>query len=825
MEIATKSSARENQANRRDEGPNKDLLLLAGLPSPVVRFMVKKFLASKPLFNDQEGKSIWVWGDNSPYVPTDSFTGFHDFLVEDNPRTKRKGSAHNEDAGHSRVAEAITLSSYQAVPHKKIVKSREKVQDWLSNGSISHQDHNISPLSNWTSLGESATSAQSQLFQGSTPPSTVDAPVDKQNFSVIVDEPHKTTPFQPEKHFPTPLSRLPLTQKEIKRIRFNKSTKMDSTPQRDRVGMAGSVTGTPSRDPFHHSRSTSRSHLEKRDDVSHFFYHARNGSISSSKVPSPERGRSMQRRYEFPTSGSDNLLSPVYEGAGNRDPAHITTMTDIIGQGNVTPSRGSRSMSRHKSPPKPALASSAKKEKRRPQPLDLKEARRYGAAVTTQANIQPIHNPLTPEDMERSRFLGDSPTSVYTDDTPFRYDEPAVGPVHALSKPPIGSINILQGYQDWKMNSPVGEHMDINGNPCSKGMAENDNASQAPIPAGVINRDIEAPPFTPLTPWIGDGKTRRAKKTLISDKGWLEDTAAEAKKPEAKKNTKFFDGVKKTARRLAEMTEVRNAQPRIHTAQELSISLDPREQSLLYCELEFILSNALSGYINVQLHSGRLNPHVLAKIADAWEQKGRPKVIGFRYDVETQVDMIAAHIGTFRFYGPFQTDPNFIKGLLYGMKMDARVMRIRTYCHPDSVVAKHILDAQAVLQLLDSPERLQIWLAEVSQFFRVALEREKIACNQKTKGEETKQDAGHKKENSFATTIATNAEYAPNRGVMNPPRDYQDLSPPKSRYPGEHRIKNREGERNFSGPTLEPDVYNPAIPHSRSYPQNLMRQQ
>ncbi|OTB01592.1 hypothetical protein M426DRAFT_44429, partial [Hypoxylon sp. CI-4A] len=121
---------------------------------------------------------------------------------------------------------------------------------------------------------------------------------------------------------------------------------------------------------------------------------------------------------------------------------------------------------------------------------------------------------------------------------------------------------------------------------------------------------------------------------------------------------------------------------------ELLISIEPREQSLFYCELELALSNALSAFISVQLHHGRLNPHVYAKIADAWDERGRTKVIGFRYDLETQLEMVAAHIGLFRFYGPHQTDPNMIKGILYGMKMDARTMRIRTFCQPDPVLAK-----------------------------------------------------------------------------------------------------------------------------------------
>lgn len=53
-------------------------------------------------------------------------------------------------------------------------------------------------------------------------------------------------------------------------------------------------------------------------------------------------------------------------------------------------------------------------------------------------------------------------------------------------------------------------------------------------------------------------------------------------------------------------------------------------------------------------------------------------------------------------------------------------MRIRTFCQPDSVIAKHVLDSQNFLRLLGSPESLQRPLEEVAQFFKVAIERRRI---------------------------------------------------------------------------------------------------
>lgn len=179
----------------------------------------------------------------------------------------------------------------------------------------------------------------------------------------------------------------------------------------------------------------------------------------------------------------------------------------------------------------------------------------------------------------------------------------------------------------------------------------------------------------------------------------------------------------------AEKADFKANKPRAQPPARMAISLDSREQSLLYCELEFILSNALDTYIKTQLNGGRLDPDKLKKVADAWASKGRPRVVGFRYDLEMQVELVHLHQRQFRFYGRLaQADgEGAVLGLLHAMKVNARSMRVRTLCQPDSVIVKHILDAQALLVLLGSQEGLRRGLAEVSQFFRVILERERAA--------------------------------------------------------------------------------------------------
>ncbi|KAI0192702.1 hypothetical protein EV127DRAFT_336822 [Xylaria flabelliformis] len=242
-------------------------------------------------------------------------------------------------------------------------------------------------------------------------------------------------------------------------------------------------------------------------------------------------------------------------------------------------------------------------------------------------------------------------------------------------------------------------------------------------------------PFTPLTPFImkatgAPAGVERGSKTLFGEHGWLEDTAASAMaRPKLEKVGGFMESLKRKAREIVRHTSSSDGFYLTSAVNRMAISLNAREQSLLYCELEYNLNNALDAYFKAQLNSGRLEASKLSRIADVWAQKGRPKVISFRYDLETQVDLITAHIDNFRFYGPVHAEgPAAIAGLLYAMKTNARCMRIRTFCQPDSVIAKHVLDAQNFLRLLGSPEWLQRPLEEVAQFFKVAVDRHKAVA-------------------------------------------------------------------------------------------------
>ncbi|KAI1471985.1 uncharacterized protein F4812DRAFT_456085 [Daldinia caldariorum] len=753
-----------------------------GMPSPMAIAAAERIRTGIQVFNDGEGISDWVWA----FSPGDS-----------NVPEKNQNSL--KVAAPSHTSATTCPSTVFDKEQREIVQYRPR----FAPGSTRDLQL-ITPITQLTSSPNSC-SLQNAALQRTTDASL---PVQTNFFG--------SSQFLDNQAILQKISRrrlsspLPITQVEVERALLDDSIKMYPTPMRGNsavdLELAAAGARAPSREPYH-SRSGSRTYRDEASDARSYYSRSRGNSTSSGtyqqlgNIGTPEQGRLLQNRYEFQSSDADDLLSPVPEIAGGKFPSHVTTMSDLMNMRDEELLRGSRDMSRHKFPPKPAEpAPATKKEKHRPPPLDLTKARQYAAVNGRHTNIQIIHNPVPASDV--SATCEDDSPSVYGDEPSFHFcEEPSGDPY----KTGLGRASILKGYSNWmekqptenlaqedqRATSPISDIPAAQSTPQNRPPQKNGLGLSKSFTTNEVTGDFGAPPFTPLTPWLANGNPKKAKKNLFGDKGWLEDTAAQ-KKPERLKNTnsRFFDGVKKTARKIAGMADFKVGASRVSTARELNITLDPREQSLLYCELEFILSNTLSGYINGQLHLGRLNPHIHAKIADSWAQMGRPKVIGFRYDLETQIDMIYAHIGNFRFHGPHYADCHIVKGLLYGTKMNARTMRIRTLCQPDSVIAKHILDSQALMQLLNSPPELQTALAEVCQFFRTIIE--------------VRQEKQEKDEISKTFT-----EYAPNTGFKY--RSQEDLSPPKGKFPGEYRVKNQigvpPGQRNFSGPTLEPKVY------------------
>lgn len=222
---------------------------------------------------------------------------------------------------------------------------------------------------------------------------------------------------------------------------------------------------------------------------------------------------------------------------------------------------------------------------------------------------------------------------------------------------------------------------------------------------------------------------QKGRKVLFGENGWLERTGDSGKNRSPPKKSGIMGALKRMAKEAADIKVARRSKDDKKTGPKsrMRTSLKPREQSLVYSELEFLLTSALDEYITSQFSAGRLEADKFKKVADMWYNKGRPRIVGFRYDLETQLHLVRLHLEEFRFYGDRAGVPVAVAGILDMMKVNARAMRIRTYCQPDPVIAKQLLDSQMLFNILGCSESCQIQLAEVAQFFKIVLERENRA--------------------------------------------------------------------------------------------------
>ncbi|RYP68004.1 hypothetical protein DL771_006927 [Monosporascus sp. 5C6A] len=482
-----------------------------------------------------------------------------------------------------------------------------------------------------------------------------------------------------------------------------------------------------------------------------------------------------QRGY---TPGYSRPRQPMERTTENpRHDSHMTTMTNFIEQPNVSSSR------------KPSLPARSKASgKTRPPNIDVVAAERYAKHMDRKKDIQWVHIPRSPEEARLiDAVMGDDDSSVYSNDLSTAFPDSAmISPLHI---PTIASTqrqrdeagmqrqrdeagmqrerdDILEDYSRWQQsqNGPNGSQAGAGGPARSQSISEPPHPSQQedakadpPMPdepqaasetkgipkaptVNEIQAARETEPYTPLTPWLErEGHVRKGTKTMVGDNGWLENAAIEGQKKPTPKKPGFIDSMKKWGRDFIEKTEdfmsagSRPTNNPRHVVQKARISLDPRAQSLLYCELEFEIRLALDMYIKAQLNMGRLNAAKLKRIADWWESKGRPRVTGFLYDLETQLDLVMAHSpDDFRFYGTLAAKGDaHVVGLLSAVKADARTIRLRTCCLPDAIVIKHIIDIQKMMGLIDASADNHIQVAKCLKFFKDFVEKAKAAEEQR----------------------------------------------------------------------------------------------
>ncbi|KAK3371186.1 hypothetical protein B0T24DRAFT_595028 [Lasiosphaeria ovina] len=463
-------------------------------------------------------------------------------------------------------------------------------------------------------------------------------------------------------------------------------------------------------------------------------------SRSPTKIPRAANTLSRDRSHSpvKHTSGGRNVdnLREAYEFEASRTPKSPEAQ-----KGYRTPNQSTT--------PVASTSSPAWRDVRHyPTPIDTEIAQKHAKRASMHGREQVpavTHNPLDtsrPPFLKAARYaLSDDTSSVYSQGSDEVSPLAPISPLRIKKEDFPKHISVLQGYNEWRQSpcysdpeSKNSQHVHF-----EKGFVDDHpgtaNGSSSGGTEGTYN---------PLAPYLmaqnSSAPTRMASKILIGQNGWLEDTSKKQPEPTTSPSRKggFFDRLVEKAKEMVDKGSDTKSQRKSRESDKsqpgsgsrsLAISLNPREQSLLYCELEFALATALNEYVKAQLNGGRLDPDKLRKIADGWHQRGRPKVVSFRYDLETQIELVKLHVNDFMFYGRAASNPSIL-GILDTMKVDARAMRIRTFCQPDTVIAKQLLDAQNLFDLIGAPEHQQIQLAEIIAFVKAAMERERLLTQQ-----------------------------------------------------------------------------------------------
>lgn len=510
---------------------------------------------------------------------------------------------------------------------------------------------------------------------------------------------------------------------------------------------------------------------------------------------SPHRSNAGRDRGASPTrartSGSDSHRS-----------RHATRQGDAANESFSSRTRPSRSRSpgkRSESPVKaPTMARAmvdddpnlaGRRQRSRPPPIDVESARQYGfvskkaVVVEGHPHTQSLHavvNPPVTPPLRRMPKLT-SPrreadaislaSSYYSEDEEGQARPSYISPLR-VRKDLDGDRSVLRRH-DTQNRSPCPGRTKYDLSPvCRSPLRRGLQKTATTGDLRELQSDETYPQrtYSPLSDYLS-AQAKPIRKQLVGAHGWLERTTGASDKqhisdqkpiPKSTPQKKggFLDSLRKMAKEMTssakDITSSASRKPRDPDKDKrrsrLTVSLDPREQSLLYCELEFLLTTALDGYISSQFNAGRLEADKYKKIVDGWQQRGRPKVIGFRYDLETQLDLILLHSEDFRFYGKRAGLIAAVNGVLDMMRVDARAMRIRTFCQPDTVIAKQLLDSQSLFNLVGCCEQQQIQLAEVIQFFKVILEREQNFRQHQNEGGAGQADPGeaHKSDGSGA---------------------------------------------------------------------------
>ncbi|KAI2732152.1 hypothetical protein CBS147332_1291 [Penicillium roqueforti] len=203
-------------------------------------------------------------------------------------------------------------------------------------------------------------------------------------------------------------------------------------------------------------------------------------------------------------------------------------------------------------------------------------------------------------------------------------------------------------------------------------------------------------------------KRKRFTKTLFGKKGYLDDY-------EGRRDTRFRFFKEAIERGHSTFGNIKgmfwdenrglispSTKPSIVTENTAPITLNTEVQSILYAEIEGMITHAANEFLMKEYYDGHLSTSSLQKVKRRWEKKHMPGVPEFRFDQGTQYRIISANREHLNFGRPSNgLGRNTVLG---NWKRIWKNMSIRTFVSPDSVIKKNIHDIMDLLELLNARE-------------------------------------------------------------------------------------------------------------------------
>ncbi|KAK4864139.1 hypothetical protein LT330_010169 [Penicillium expansum] len=202
-------------------------------------------------------------------------------------------------------------------------------------------------------------------------------------------------------------------------------------------------------------------------------------------------------------------------------------------------------------------------------------------------------------------------------------------------------------------------------------------------------------------------KRKRFTKNLFGKKGYLEDN----EEPRDKRFRFLKEAIEKGHSTIGSIKGIfwdenraliGSSKPSIVTENTAPITLNTDVQSILYAEIENMITHAANEFLMKEYYEGHLSTSSLHKVKKRWEKKHMPGVPQFRFDQKTQYRIISSNRNHVKFgktsngLGPHT--------ILSNWKKIYKNMNIRTFVTPDSVIKKHIHDILDLLELLNADE-------------------------------------------------------------------------------------------------------------------------